>query len=126
MCKKLLKNTKELALLHSITPALENCIVVCVIYRRKGRIWMKQFQDQNCTSAHWKMFLTCQEEGIHASLEISKFELIILLHQFTCFMNLVVELFHGMFTWPCEIRLEKMLVQPPPLGICLRVSRCDT
>jgi hypothetical protein len=47
-CRKLLENTSEFALLLPITPSFEKCVVVCVIFRWGGRIWMKQFQERNC------------------------------------------------------------------------------
>jgi hypothetical protein len=47
-CKKLLENTKEFTLLLPISPTLEKCLAVCVIFRWEGRIWMKQFQEHHC------------------------------------------------------------------------------
>ncbi len=51
--KKLLENMIEFTLILPIMPALEKSIVVCVIYQWEGRIWMKQFQEQNCEAMSW-------------------------------------------------------------------------
>ena len=47
-CKRFLTNTKEFALLLPVTPTFDKCIVVCVVYRSGGKIFLKQFQKHNC------------------------------------------------------------------------------
>jgi hypothetical protein len=47
--KPLLQNTKELLLLFPCSSKLEKTILVCVIYRHEGFLWVKQFEEINCT-----------------------------------------------------------------------------
>jgi hypothetical protein len=60
-CKKLLENTKEIALLLPMTPTPETFTLACVLGRWESRIWQKQFQDRklssNAPNCHGKIFL---------------------------------------------------------------------